>query len=366
MTEKLETTQKARIYLAPLDGLRFVAFVLVSFHHAGPPQGSALLNDISVRGWMGVDLFFVISSFLFFTLFRAEFDRTERIDVRNFFIRRLLRIYPLMIAAPIAMMALTWGTYDLSQALRELGQIAFFADNLFYLPGFARAIPYMGHLWTLSFEFQIYLVLPALFIASARLRTAHALLLLGVIWAAAICARSYYALASTPHPLIYLSPWLRPDSIIVGLAIALVIPKGHIRIAGGALVAAGLFIALLPNVDIAGWTNIPLFVAVAVASGALLWLCLCWQRASNVLSHPSMVYLGKISFGLYVVHVPILAGVQWALLSLPGLPPPVYWTVMYLGTLGCSTLVAAIIYRYFERPFLLIKDRHAAVLSRAA
>jgi peptidoglycan/LPS O-acetylase OafA/YrhL len=66
----------------------------------GPPTGYPFVKEVSVQGWVGVDLFFAVSSFLFFTLFGIELERTGRLHVDNFFIRRMLRIYPLMIAVP--------------------------------------------------------------------------------------------------------------------------------------------------------------------------------------------------------------------------------------------------------------------------
>src|SRR4051794_10600592 len=85
------------LYLPQLDGLRFFAFLAVFIHHLSAPEP---LRFLQARGWMGVDLFFVISAFLFFRLFNEEASVAGRIDVLRFYLRRMLRLYPLMVAFP--------------------------------------------------------------------------------------------------------------------------------------------------------------------------------------------------------------------------------------------------------------------------
>lgn len=91
-TENIET--KERIYFPELDGLRFFAFLLVFFHHRDwfPVPAFSYLHEI---GWIGVDLFFVLSSFLFTKLLIAEYNKTNSINIKKFYIRRIFRIWPL-------------------------------------------------------------------------------------------------------------------------------------------------------------------------------------------------------------------------------------------------------------------------------
>jgi peptidoglycan/LPS O-acetylase OafA/YrhL len=114
-----------RLYLPALDGLRFFAFLLVLIHHV--PGAPAIISTLEARGWVGVELFFAISSFLFFTLLDAEDRARGSINIPHFFVRRLLRLYPLMVAFPLFML-LSEGPLGWPAFGRFLG-IAFFADN---------------------------------------------------------------------------------------------------------------------------------------------------------------------------------------------------------------------------------------------
>ncbi|QKC86358.1 acyltransferase family protein [Mesorhizobium sp. NZP2077] len=86
------------------DGLRFLAFAMVFFFHFQAPSRYTALVMVQRRGWVGVEIFFALSSFLLFRLLEQEQARTGRISISQFFIRRLLRIYPLMVLFPLAML----------------------------------------------------------------------------------------------------------------------------------------------------------------------------------------------------------------------------------------------------------------------
>ncbi|HNQ93994.1 MAG TPA: acyltransferase [Anaerolineales bacterium] len=89
----LET--KPRFYLPELDGLRFIAFLLVFIHNANPILKRTFLERFSEYSWFGVDLFFCLSGFLITKLLVMEHRQTGKINFRNFYIRRILKIWPL-------------------------------------------------------------------------------------------------------------------------------------------------------------------------------------------------------------------------------------------------------------------------------
>ncbi len=347
-----------RVYLAPLDGLRFVAFMFVLLSHVSPP------DSIAGHGWVGVDLFFVISSFLFFTLFQVEYQRTGRIALVDFFIRRLLRVYPLMILAPLVFMAVMHGSYDAAAAWSEFLTIATFGDNILGNPWFRRAIPFASHLWTLSFEYQFYLVLPAFFYACVWLGRSKALCLLLVVWLACVLLRAHYAYA--PHPTIYFNPILRPDSVLLGMALALIVKEvsDHLWIAAACLIASAIALIWLPSIFVSGPGNVALYAAAALFAGSCLWLALKAPWAAAFLSTKPMVYLGKRSFGLYVFHLAASYFVSTALMPLIGGNAGARGLYFLLLTLLVATIMAVVSYRFIERPFLIMKDKRAVVLSR--
>jgi peptidoglycan/LPS O-acetylase OafA/YrhL len=287
-----------RFYLPALDGLRVVAFLGVFMNHAPPAWW---LPPVVARAWIGVELFFVISSFLLFTLFRIEYERSGRIDVAKFFARRLLRLYPVMIAAPLLFMAANSRSLDVEGAWMQWLNIATFSDNLLLVRSPSRGIPFADHFWSLSFEFQVYAALPVIFYACVRLGRRRALWLLAALWAAGIAWRSSYAYAMAPHPTIYFAPWLRPDSVIAGMMLALAFDdiRGRPAFAAATFVVGVVGFVLTPSIFVAGPSQIPLFFFAAIACAALLWLALEFRWLGAFLAAPAMRYLGKISFGLY-------------------------------------------------------------------
>lgn len=360
---------RERVYLASLDGLRFVAFLLVLVSHITPPESFTVLYAISRRGWIGVELFFVTSAFLFFTLFQVEYRRTGRIALVDFFIRRLLRVYPLMVAAPLLFMMLLPGTYDVADAWSEFATIATFGDNILWHPWIHRAIPFAGQLWTLSFEFQIYLVLPAFFYACLKLGRRGALYFLGAAWLLCVALRAHYAFLNVPHPVIYFNPLLRPDSVLLGMALALIAPRisGYVWTAVACLVVSTIAFFNIPNVFVAGPSNIVLYPAVAVMCGSLLWLAIKAPWLSRLLSAWPLVYLGKRSFGLYVFHVAANYFTRIDVMPLLGIDansPVAWYVIVFALTILLATAMAVISYRFLERPFLILKDARAVVLSR--
>jgi peptidoglycan/LPS O-acetylase OafA/YrhL len=358
-----------RIYLPALDGLRFIAFLLVLLHHVPTPSQSGIMLTIKERGWVGVELFFVVSAFLFFDLFQAEHSRTGTINIAKFFGRRLLRLYPLMLGAPLLFMLIERGNYNIGAAWMEFWSLALFADNLIFLETFRRAIPYAAHLWTLSFEFQVYLVLPALFFLYLRLKTSGFLLFLLALSAVCLGLRLYAVTIQVSHPFIYFLPILRPESILVGLALAITPPNTRRSSKIGLLVLAigTIVFVLAPNVQVVSPGQAILYPAAALACGALVWLSLNMRWITTALSSKPIVYLGKLSFGLYVFHVAVLDSIFLHLLPrltgpLAG-PWPKFLITLSL-TLILTILAAAVSYRLFERPFLVLKDKLAVVLTR--
>lgn len=166
------------VYLPALDGLRFFAFLLVFMLHLAPAP--SWLSPIADRGWLGVELFFVISAYLFFRLFAAEQRAAGRISPLKFYVRRFLRLYPLMVAYPTILLLMSG---DITRAtVARLAGLWFLSDNfLCWIRGF-NPIFLSSHLWTLSYEFQLYLVLPLAFLLYAMIGRRSFLWCLLAMW----------------------------------------------------------------------------------------------------------------------------------------------------------------------------------------
>jgi peptidoglycan/LPS O-acetylase OafA/YrhL len=353
------------LHLGHLDGLRFFAFLAVFIHHL-PNSGLPVLTQIHSLGWMGVDLFFVISSFLFFYLFKAETAKTGSINVGQFYLRRILRLYPLMMLAPVlAVLVSPIPIIDPAKAFGRYLALGLFSDNLLSaIQGYNATVPWVSHLWTLSLEFQVYLVMPFVFLVFQAVGAKRLLWGLVGVAAFAIAARLAFILCGVSATTVWVTPFLRPESILIGLALAVggasLIP-GSVPFAAGAIALVTLVLG--PDATQGGPWLLVSYPLVAVFCGALVWLTLNLRALQTMLGWAPLAYLGKISFGLYVFH---LAAIYFANDWLGGdfrIAPGGYWGLFSISLVLCVG-VSALSYRLLERPFLKLKDRFSAVISR--
>ena len=356
------------LYEPELDGLRLVAFISVFLHHLPLFSESPVQVKFNVYGWCGVELFFVISSYLFFRLLNSEFAKTNSIGVKNFFVRRVLRIYPLMICFTLGMM-LCFAAFNLQALIRLIGT-ATFADNVvtwFY--GYDVAIPATPHLWTLAFEFQVYLFIPSAFLAWKRFGTDRFLIAVGLVYLAMLSTRLLITSMGVPHPVVWVTPFLQPEAVLLGMVLATGVFDR---------VPAWMWPATFIGV---GWQFINTPVPWAgVGPAALSYplaaiTCLALVQSARqlgalqaIFSFRPVVFLGTISFGLYVFH---LFGIYQAgtwLLSLMG-PLDVQRSVVDylaygLAGLSLTILMSVVSYYVLEMPFLRMKRRFEAVHGR--
>lgn len=284
--------------------------LVVAFHARVPGFGG---------GYVGVDVFFVISGFLITRLLLRELKDTGRIDFLHFYARRSRRIIPALALLLAAMAALVWPSLSIAYerrglALSVIAASLFSANILFYLRGqdyFADTDrpDLLTHTWSLSVEEQFYLVWPAAiaFIALVFRRNARAL----VTFIALICAASFAAavLHGDPDWVFYL-PFSRLWELGLGGILAWLFEHGRWRAFGAALgalgvvavVASGLIISvagarqpatlLLPTI---GTAAVLMSIEARPDNGAVRWL-----------GHPVLEGIGKVSYGWYLWHFPLL------------------------------------------------------------
>ena len=360
----------SRFYIPQLDGLRFFAFLSVFLGHAlynvtelptGCPAWYAWCGRSALMaGAFGVDLFFVLSSYLITVLLVREADATGRISVPAFWMRRVLRIWPLYFSFVVAC-ALLGGI-----SARMAAAMSVFAGN-WAMAAWGDNAGVAGPLWSVSVEEQFYLTWPLVLATLPRryLRLAS----VGLI-VVAVAVR--YALFSSGASVT--SSWLNTvahlDAIGIGALIALA-PRVHLApVARGALGAASA-LALVACAGVV-WFELmrPLtpyirsgdagaatlaFLGVALACGGLLLAALA---GGTLLSRPAFVYLGRISYGLYVFHATAI----WLVFDW-------WWAYRAPVALALTVAAAAVSYRYLELPFLRLKARytwdfrHAPVLA---
>ena len=357
-----KTSTGARFYSPQLDGLRFCAALAVLLHHA---PAITLLSHFQAYGWIGVDLFLSLSAYLITRLILIEQDHTGTFDFRSFYIRRMLRIWPLyftyVTAACIGALALT-ALPVATVAAAWLSHFSFTNNLLVALTGYSP-VPFTAHLWTISLEEQAYIVLPLMIALPAaagtrvRIAPAVAAAMLGVL----MLARAAFVAAQAKHPFIWVLP-LHADPIVLGALAAILVGSGKLKpqplmmVLGVALIAT---IPLFPPVDVPGAYQVVGFLVTGVACTAIVVGTQTAFGERTPLAWQPMRYLGKISYGIYIYHALAIGAVE-QLLAARGLPPAV--TAFF--ALPLTIAMAAASYAVLERPFLRMKDRFARVASR--
>ncbi len=381
-----------------LDGLRFLAFFLVFIHHLplAPVLGKPGLWPeivISIRefGWMGVELFFCLSAFLMTHLMLIEFQRRGSISIYRFYLRRIFRIWPLYLFAvflgfvlfPLLELPFSppMGSIQYEKMVAEhLLPLLLFIENVSAaLNGYPSSTA-LNLLWSISAEEQFYLILPLLISLFVTRSLGFWMALLLGVSLFGLGVRAALLFMESPHPTIWVIPIARPDSFLIGILLAFLSASGHLDSLksgswqGMTAAALGVFACAaatsFPNLEAASWHTLWQYPAISLGFGLIL-LSLCIDaggRLSRFLANPVFVWLGRISYGLYVYHFLAIYGMRKVLgkLEEAGILFGTWetWFMHFLGSLVSVIVVSAVSYRYLEKPFLKLKTRFELVHSR--
>jgi len=352
-------------YRRSLNGLRGVAIIFVLLWHGGV-TGSGF-------GFIAVNTFFVLSGFLITCLLVEEYDKFNNISLKRFYFRRALRLLPALIVMLMAFLAFVFLADPHGRAMRELNEALlalFYFSNWSVVYHLGRHIS-LAHTWSLSVEEQFYIIWPGILLWLLA-KTSRSSLLCWIFLAAfvAVVLRIGLFVGSTTNlsgnilPLDPVRLWMgtdtRADSLLLGCFAGVLISSNiaphrewfmPVLKLSAMVSGAGLLLLGTCNYESAwmiygGW-----FLASVFAMILIIHLVSGPQSLMHLLLENSvLVYIGQISYGLYVWHFPILIAMQQH--QLP------WQHLMYLLPV---LIVALVSYYLVEKPFLQLKGRFARV-----
>ena len=336
--------ERVRGQMPPLDGLRGIAILLVLMHQFDLVSSPHALDLALDSGWIGVQLFFVLSGFLITGILLDTRDRPDYF--RRFYVRRVLRIFPLYYAVLVVTLIAGNTTIWLWT----------------YLSNFHNH-PALAHFWSLAVEEQFYLVWPFVVWRAGR---RGVIVIGGAMVIAAIASRIVIRAHFGAEAAYFWTP-CRMDALALGAMLAALVRGDR----AAALERSGMVVAgaltVLSGVVLGGQNRIApmmqLFGYTVVAAGFALVLigALVSPVAGRALAWAPLRRVGTYSYGMYVIHLPLHNYVALPLLR------RVAPNIGTAGALGCIVVeaavtfaAAAISYHLFERRFLALKDRFAA------
>jgi peptidoglycan/LPS O-acetylase OafA/YrhL len=334
-------------YRADIDGLRALAVLPVLFYHAGIPGFPG--------GFVGVDIFFVISGFLICGMIDADV-RAGAFSLSNFYKRRILRILPALFAMFLVTSILAYlyclpvELLDYSKSLASaVGSVSnvYFAATAGYFDAPAETKPLL-HTWSLGVEEQFYLFMPLLMLFAYRVLPKRAMLLFATVAVVSFVAALAMSYRSTTFAF-YLTPF-RAWELGLGALLAIgFIPAPGSEFGKNACGAAGLL--LLLGAICFGSSSTPLLLMTSLASiGATLLIASSESGVSAVgrlLSSRPIVFVGLISYSLYLWHWPLIVFQRTEALLVAGSSPIASPLVLVAVSIG----IAFLSWKFVELPF---------------
>jgi peptidoglycan/LPS O-acetylase OafA/YrhL len=339
-------------YVPELDGLRGIAIIAVLIHHQLTPFHLS-------GGFLGVDLFFVLSGFLITGLLLDEFEQTGSISLRNFYMRRLLRLGPALALYLLACLVVSYH----SQLISVTNQIKLIAMALLYSTNWRLALGWDSTLdptaiiWSLSIEEQFYLAWPLLVIGALVLKVKRRFIIagLGLTILAVVLHRYLLSTEAIPLTRLYYGTDTRADALLVGCLIALLPTtaismraKRWLNLASVCSAAGLLYLIVASNFGEmflyrGGFTGIALLAGILIfvaVNSPPRWL-------SVILKSSLLRWFGRISYGLYLWH--------WLVVQNTSLYYLGYWEPW--ARLAIAVGIASASFYLIERPFNGLKSR---------
>ncbi len=307
------------IHRPSLDGVRALAVYLVLIFHTGMATFSG--------GFVGVDVFFVLSGFLVTSILLNEVDSTGSLDLARFYARRVRRLLP---AALVVIVATGFAFVLFTSVVRRLTLVAdarssllyyanwhFLAQSDDYFSAELDSSPYL-HFWSLAIEEQYYVAFPVVLLGLATLSRRHSWALptgLGVLLLLSVASQLFWMRVDANHA--YYGTDARLYQLLAGSLLALALRAGRLR---GHSAGSGVLGLALIVVTASAWVDVAPAsrgLLATVAAGLLISAMMGEGPVTRLFARPALVYLGRISYGTYLWHWPVLLLLQQVLVVRP-------------------------------------------------
>jgi peptidoglycan/LPS O-acetylase OafA/YrhL len=347
------------LHVPSLDGLRAISILLVLLGHFLLP------SNVSGVAGLGVTTFFFISGFLITRLMFSERQHLGRLDIGNFYFRRLLRLYPVIVASMGVCVAFAI-YHGQSFDLIEIQSVFFYFTNYLVSSRELSPVPYtlpIASFWSLSVEEHFYLVFPAIFcLLKGRPRRIAQLAALTCL--ACLLLRCIY-LTLWPEWIGTLATYWRSETRFDAIAFGVLLAALCEAKLGRKLIA----VMIKPPIVITAATVLLLSFAYrnafyqgtirfTIQSAALFPLIACvvlsdtFSFANRILNLPLMIWIGKLSYSLYVWHIPVI----FLLVGLVSTYVP--QALQGFALFALSFVVAALSYYLVETPMMRLRKRY--------
>lgn len=344
-------------YRREIDGLRALAVLPVILFHAGFETFSG--------GFVGVDVFFVISGYLITTIILAELE-LGKFSIANFYERRARRILPALFFVMLACIPFAWFWLlpgDMKDFSQSLVAVSVFASNILFWreSGYFDTVTELKpllHTWSLALEEQYYLLFPLFLMLLWRLGKRWILVMLGLVFVASLAA-AHWGLSAEPTAAFYLLP-TRGWELLIGAFAAFYLSQGDRKDFGKGLSEfggwLGVALVLYAVFAFSKTTPFPGFYALVPTIGTVLVILFATKETSvgRFVGNRAFVGIGLVSYSAYLWHQPLFAFARQRSLSEPS-------GSVFLVLSVLAIALAYLSWRYIEAPF-----RNKLVIKKAS
>lgn len=345
-------------YKPALDGLRGISILAVMAFNG---------HLLWLRGgFVGVDIFFVLSGFLITALLVQDFRRTSSIGLKNFYFRRALRLLPALFALMLFCIAYALFLQPEDKAsvtLKGVLYTLFYVANWVQIPPYPPAIGALSHAWSLSVEEQFYIIFPLLLLVLLKLKSKPVVLvILCSLVTISMLLNIWFWHAETPFLRMYFGSDTRANELLIGCIAALVLSWGTFQPSNrlkwtfhsASLISlVGILISFFMARHFGAFVYNGGFTLISIGTAVLILdLVLFPSNLSRCFEYAPLVWIGKISYGLYLWHFPIFEATRKLF---EGKMSPVFYEITGVVV---TLLVATVSYYFLEQPFLKLRRRY--------